>query len=531
MLNNIQTMDGSANINQFICNVPQLYNTAQAQLLLFEPRPMPMQYRRPYVYAFNGHTEDVLKDTISAAKEKPWQVDYTNNIRNIDSLSGAIGTSINAQNVNTNITNNSWTFMLIVDSTVSDSLYNQPGTSPGCTPCRDYYTGIILGEPYAQNFSGGSLLPNPNAYFVVTHYSKLTSNTIIAPTGAVVRNNTQADYDIIAPSTAQNMTNGTLYDGRPQTLTRCLTIGETDSVGPSYSCAVRPVAEGETNSNTALRVNTALNSPNTHMSTLIDAMVQGYVDNTGYASSDNEMSCSTPMDVVQSISAKFRSGNNGISTAILPCDQMISFQELDRKFPTMHTYTVRYKDTNTGLNLEENGGQRDVDVYRSLIAYALPSLMVRYGILSISFSYNSAQQDLEAPAGDPGLMNIQSVGFMYPTPEDTQAFNLRLFKKFFRSDIAFHIRNTRGDFTAYVNCSVTGSCYIQLVLMDQGYIGSGSWIEHNNMFGGLLSPLTTGVASEIGNNASQMYGLIDDNILAPSVKSYQRQYDMPSNVW
>ena len=536
MLNKIQ--DENALVPWSVPKMPET-NTqgSQAVLYVFSRKIMPTQFRRSYAYQFSNRVGDVIKETVDAAVNNNYCMDTATMIRNNPSISNAVIPECTASPVYMNVVNESWTFMLIVDSMVSDSLWNNPNAvASGGSPCRNVYTGIVTGEPFEAGIFAASPRYNPYACFMVTHHTKVAVNTVMMPEGMVSRTQAQEDYDVVPGDMTQQLTTQgqTLYDARPGTLAGCITPGADDTYAiggtgaTSYPLALPPVTSGE-NGGSFLKVKTEFNSPLHHLSSILDSVVaqrctdaSGSIDNNAIFNSED-----SKISTFQGIAASLRSGTSQFMRGCFDDGKAHTFDELLKTFPGLQVVRVRQPEVNN-LNLEENGGNQAVDIARSIIAYALPSLMIKYGIMNITFSYDSSQTEIGA--AEMGMMNYHEVGWLYYVSQEQQVANLMNFKKFFKSDIAFLICSCLGNFNLNLSCNVAGSCLINLNLMDFSGQGSNTWIEHSNMLGGVLSP-TSGFSSLAQSNTSQLYNTIMDNVIGPANHSYAGMYDMPGNPY
>lgn len=505
MINNIDInygMGGPVLQNTNMSNIA----ATNVVLYLFSRKTLPQQYRRPYLLSFGGSFDRAVSDKLAQANTVgSWR--YSDMFMRDNAIAlGSILPDTSATPINTTPFQESWTFMLIIDHTASSSPWE---STVGSTPYRDIYTGFIQDEPIKRDFMGVSANPNPHAIFVTTHYTKLACQMVMMSAGMSEHVEVQADKDLLPGETIQmiqTQPNSTVYDLRPETLSKSVTSDPYG--GDAYSIHASPVVSGEQNK-PSIAVDTSLNSPVHYLANVVSGIATAAKYMSGPFSQQQEMDVFGGTDVAMStLSSQLSHGminTIGIMDPALP----FQMQELINQYPMIKIQTIN-QPVNTPLDLYDNGGNDQKAIMTSLISNALPSLLVQYKMMDISFVYSSTQHDETEPPGIMGLMGVQSVTFLCGMSEEQQQSNIMFFKKFFRTDIANIITNLCGNFYVTVKCSVSGSTLVNLQLLDFHNTVSG-YTEQSNALGGINTPIA-GSNVVATANTTQLYNTVRSTI-------------------
>ena len=471
----------------------------KATLFLFPPRNIPDQFRRPHVYKFGGEFRMALQDNMEKAMRGPYN-NLDSLMLNVPSARGAILPSAQGQHMNLRPFSDFWTFVLIID--------NDNGLSPlglqTSIPSRMLYSGWIMDEPVThKNMSAGYVL-NPTAILSVTHHTTLTVQQNYTPTGLNQQINTTGDWDYLAGNTAQQLQSDgqNLFDLQPGTVMNAIVADPiSDS---SHSLAITPVSA----SAASIPIPTELNAPAYHLQKIVSSMADGVKMLS--SSETGLVDVFAGGDVVLStIGTMMRNGSNTVLNNLDP-SKPITMQEIMTRYSSSLNVTVCEIPREAQYDLSSPHAPTKRNVFTTVVASSLPPLLAQFGLAEVAFRFNSyavPQGGLSSINGERGVFQLLNIATLYAGGENSMSSAWDRLQRYMRMTLFPMLKENVGEFDLQVHCSLAGVSLVNLNYLDD-MIEHGL-VESNNLLGGLNTPLL-GTQLEVGNNASQLFGVTRD---------------------
>jgi len=447
----------------------------QACIIFYSPRTYGTQVLRPYTYQITGNTIDKLACGGATMKDAISRKDIAQH----PDVAGAIQPTGNGTPLDMEVTNQMWTFTLMVDL-VSPWLEGS-ALSQAKARRRVIYSGVCIDEPVSQltRWSGAPIY-NDNCHLRFTHASEVALDSGMSPTGAAARTIVRSDMDIVDSSlglqTKTNLNpNGVdLYVSTPDKLLSC-----TDN-GSGMSTEGLAALSNQSN---GIGIITNLKAPISHLRQLcigLDQQVSLYEAGSGLTVGNPITDERNVFDVDQFKSgvisewSQMSSGTN-YTTAGIQAGSIISFGSLKRMFPALNMNTYK-QELNPMSELLASGNSVDQcgmdpkTVYSSMVAAAVQALAVNFGFDMIDFAYDSTVDQFSGDAS--GAFQVRDCRLMMQ-PSDPEAAKymcanaLELFRRQLLIDLVPTIKaSNNGDFQMSVNYSRNGDTVVDLNFYD-----------------------------------------------------------------
>lgn len=497
--------------NQGVKQLPDMSGT-QATLFLFTPKEVIPQYRRSFNYRFDGNTINYIEDYFK-------QNNTIGGISYRDSKLGGmcascILPSADADPINTRALENCWTFALILDVDL-----NPASKLVGST--RIVYTGYVRDTPVTfgivSTLSSSDVRYNPDAWFIVTHWTKL-NNKVTSIGDFEGGDNFRVDRalfddDIIPCQLTQNlsMDSDNLFINTPTDLLK----NSTDPVQDAQqmdtgSVNLTPIGK-------FARINkptdAGFNSPTEHLSRIMTGLANSLNENEGNnistgskAAYRNQNTLNSWSDMIPDYSGNARNIGSGIQKEF-PVDRPFSFEQLSEMWPgnSLDVKVIKQPEHYAvgGLDVRDTDGPSAQNIATAIITAALPTTLTNRLVTGVGLSYCSWEND-----GD--MRNYKGTLRIHPRTMETLVHmnpveytnTMKLLARDIVDDIMLAVKSNFGDFRCDAYCSVTGDTVVNLILMDERYNESGVAIN-NNSLGGINSGML-GNDSQCFKNAAQL---------------------------
>jgi len=473
-------------------------NAQSAILLVIQPRTIPQQVLRPYVYNFNS---PMIQDMLKAPS-----VGEAVGVGNF--MSANVGAAILPQDngilMNTAPLSNNWTFVLMIDAM----------SASGAT-IRTITSGFFRDEPINPMTMQMGMTPalNPNAALQFMTFTSLGLDQTIGPrsTSQVhVRN--CAD---ITPAITNTFTNNEeLFLIDPGDLTKATRLQTPEE---QIECFGDLAVANQRNHAAVLP--TRLKSPRHVLREIGDALDSASsASDAGSVISDmGRHKRHMLADPHETFVTTFRNNlvtSNNTTFVPSPIDVTTSMTlaQLDREYPHLQVQCV-------GVPHNVSGNDRPQqmicpqNILSYMIANTISAVAIGNAIGEISFRYCSYNHD--TMAGAKGMWQIHGASLVCPASQDLIRECVEGFMRILTSDLWPIIEMTHGQFDIMVKHDAHGETYIDLQLLDFGRI-DGLYVTHNNI-SGLVTP-SIGTAEHLKHNAGELDKLIN---------SIRMKYDYP----
>lgn len=493
-----------AGIDANVTAVPQLVNRldSTATLLLFAPRRIMDYVNRPLTYNLGTAFNDALVQLTTQRLRSPITTGQGAYYLGSDPEAAAsILPSNTGTLVNTSTYSTDWTFVLIID-TPSFNLVDKN---------RRLYSGIALNCDCTVN---GNISPE-----TILNFTKLSSiecdNTV-----AGERIYGQGDWDIVNLQARQAIDCGDkgVYDLHPAAVASSLAA--TDPINGQLSMfSTYDNSFANTSNAASVKVNgTDINGSAQHLCALTSAIVNS-VNVANYDTEDSPI-IDGPGVVATHVQGTLGSQRKLVNPkltgagAVIDPTKPYSLSEIDRMFNGTLQVTIINQPF-------DNGVDKDVNTYAisrrntftNLLADSIIEVLVRFGLGSVAFTYQSATHAdgyWSAPlGGDTSRVEVHHISDIVGCSDTTVGLAWNKAYSYLHDRIFPIIKQAAGDdFRVDVNASLFASTFICLNFLSEG-VYDPTFTEINNVLGGLNSAVV-GNSDVYANNVAQLNNTIQN---------------------
>lgn len=510
----------------------------RAILYLFEKTELPMQYRRSWMYNFNGEfMNELASETqkIGTLGGGGWsRADRL--MYGQPHATSAVLPSANAVAINTHALSEQWSFVLMVRGETGVSPYVVSPT----TDTSEIYSGFAYEEPYmatplALNSASLPTSYNPNCMLQIMHYTKFVADCSIGQQGYNTgSNNLVKDVDIVDVGSAQRVSpvDKDLHDLRPSNLVKNTKLyrGLDQTIQRYRSDSMFPPAAQAGDS--SLYIPSRYNDPRQHLGQIVGSIADGITcsappkavldDDENYIPGEEDSF--TPADsMLNTFELSIGSDFNPGRESSLPLGSLVSLSDLDRKFPSMDVMVIRQPHS-LQYAARDAGSPNRTNTLASIITSALPGLLVDCELYSIIFDYYSYKTD---NTGELGLWMLENYATMYTADDLTVKHRINQFIWLFRHHIVPIVRENGGEFYLRCQTCLGGTTRMDFILCDYPSEATRGWFSVDNRLGGLSSPML-GEKPIAESNASQLCSVIANEAAADSMAGVP---DNPANSY
>ncbi len=480
-----------------------------ATLFIFSPSVHNQQYKRSYVYNFSNplceQVVDVIRDGISGRGE----INQMAFMEGSPDSNTAILPNANGIPINLQVFSELWSFLLVVDVQRGSTLTNSINQFTHTIPCdaRFLYVGYCDNEPINPLNLGNGNTMNPQSVLIITHHSYIHKTMQLDAQRSIPIVNTITDIDIVPTDIVRQMGMGgpmLEYYAAPAKL--------IDSISPDMSMGANLMnLDGSMtahlqNQRGNIPSVAALNSPKHHLRDIVRTLSDSYIHAADSAYSEFDTS---PI-YLSSVKSNLMSEHMPSSVAIAPIDpnSPITLGNVLSMYPNLVVNDCRVPATSQ-WDVVSQEAPNIVNIYSSLVASTLPSLLVANSISQIAFRYSSINIHNSFTTLDKDdvheLLDIAT--FVPLTPEMVKQKYLSLLR-YLKKTMFPIIKAAGGDFDLIVHTSVAGKVIASLKFYNYPSISiDGAYYESYNSLGGIMSPIVT-TNEEFIHNASNLANMI-----------------------
>lgn len=492
-----------------------------ACIIFYAPRTYGTQVLRPYTYQITGNTIDKLACGGHTMKDAISRKDIAQH----PDVAGAIAPTGNGTPVDMNITNQMWTFTLMIDIVSPWLKGSALSQAKACR--RVVYSGVCMTEPVAPltRWSGQPIYDD-NCHLRFTHASEMALDPGVSPTGNSTRAIVRSDMDIVDSEMNKQTGGKDLFVATPDKLLSC-----TDNKSGISTEGVAALA----NQPTGVGIITNLKAPISHLRQLcigLDQQVSLYEAGGGLSVGNPLTDETNVFDVDQFKSgvvsewSQMSSGAN-YTTAGIQAGSIISFGSLKQMFPALMMNTYKQEWQAPMSDLLASGGAVDQcgtdpkTVYSSMVASAVGTLAVNFGFDYIDFSYDSTRDQFSG--NNDGSFQVRDCRLaMQPSDPEAAKYMcanaLEMFRRQLTIDLVPTIRASQnGEFQMNVYYSRNGDTVVDLNFYDWSSLAGLGAFEAPNRIGN-TSTVSLATGQQFVHNGTMLDVLVH-NVYGKNVRN------------
>lgn len=423
-----------------------------------------------------------------------------------------------------------WKFIFILNNPpIVDAMDPHISSFSGLADIRVYHYGYFIGEPINPlTYTSTHVTANPDAMMVVTHKSVVEQLSTMGPYGrSANRISTRMDNQIIPTQTVPTMTSdpnmnmidpSSVWDGiswgangssiamgSPSSMTRLSAQGQAKVMASELQNPVRNLETLCRNISMTYQEQSTNNYLNNYIAD-VGSLDQSFAQNSFHETLRNNMT-RRPESVFMRIGLQ---ENETISMGMI----MTRYQpRVEQLYPEQSTLFAGGDQTAANIN----------NVFSDLLCNMVPPVMVKLGISSITFRYQSLT---EVRAPEPFAFQLQNVEPMMWMPTDelnrrVQALITELQRSLFATMLS------RGDFNINAHFHTAGNSYVYLNFNCDTQLQMAPF-ERPTIFDGLTSSLF-GSDQSLMNNTQEVAKLVGAILDTPSEQVSYQEHASPQH--
>lgn len=472
---------------------------SNAHLVLIKPREFARHYTRPTSYNFNLSTIETIVDEVSDGAS---YLDSAALARS-PAMMGSILPSADGFSVNTHEFSNYWTFMLVITEPKTDVIGNM-------TAGKTVSVGVCSEEPISP-LGVASATPeqflNPNCELIITKVLGYKTIPSMGNSGNADRVVNVVDSGIVydLPGMFDTQDGDALFNLAAENTSNAVEV-LLDTSDSYSSSTVIPNMEDTLQSKHKDYTDSVQEVPLDHMKTIL-SHIQGAVQ----TESLNRQSNTTweveddyeggPSAFEENLTADFQEGGYAFSnilrtTTPIAAEVNLTIGKIKNKF-NLKTAVMPDQDTAIRGDVIEQQEGSVQNIVQALITNSLPSIVNEFGMVTISFDYESVQGRRRVN----GATTLHNELSQEQCRSRADAIITSTERKVFQS-----VYELGGHFEVSVSCSLTGFTTCRLNFTDYNDPPVDAVYREETMLGGMISPLI-GSTSHITNNAVQLSNL------------------------
>lgn len=488
------------NLNSFQPTQPGMFTAdyrgaeSSALLYLFSPRHMVDHYKRPAVYNFSNTFMNTMYDDLynhlghNASIPKNVVLDslYSNQATKEIVLPAATG----GIDVNTSLLSDTWTFLLIVtNDTINLSSMHKPKVDN-----RVIYQGYCTEEPINPTNLGNGHTVNDGSFLIITHKTVINIVTTHGVNGPITRYDTISDVDVIPGHDLTNLSQQSMFMNRPGDIKNATSVSAED--GTITAALTENDILGNKSDNIAM--SGILNLPKQHGKKILKSIFTGCEEAasdaySGALSNFGQYADTMGEDMVSSFMTPHMVDYVNEEQVGVASSRPVSMGEISQKYsPKVIPVIVTNNDMFSPVPQNQQSTQ---NIYSSMIASSVPTILSNIGLASISMMYHSPNQAckiLDASSYMPmGQNNLEMLVKIVINQLQYEVFDL--------------IVSIAGDFDLNMSVSCSGDTHIILNMLNGTQ--HQDIYEHHNCLGGLGNPLSADY-DIVYNNSIKLGGLV-----------------------
>ena len=466
-----------------------------ATLYIFSPAQHIQQVVRPLCYSFNDAVFGCMAEDVSGDR-------MINMAIAPDAIKQSVIPDAQGLLVDTNLFNDMYTFMLVIDELVPPASMLQ-GSAP---TSRKIYVGYFVGEPYAPNTLDGNVAFNERAVMVISHGDVASVTNSFGAGGVTPSPELVGSSDIIHQSMGQ-------YYQDQVGLCDFSSLAASHSRDDQSGVLVRngnPMYLADMNER-GLGVPEGMKTPRNHIATIRKAVVSGVAESRDVAirsAHDVELGGSDPYSMA---------ANSVLARLQIPSISSTLANVIDPTVPLalghLGELVGNLKIVPISIPFEPQTDIRDPQsmnpesIMSSMVATTISANAKSSLLGNVTFRYNSwslsddgiSRGKWEWSAADPILS--ASIG-----DSNMRRMAIGKFEKLTETGLYPLLQSHYGEFDLMVDFDGTGNTHVGLRYLDNAGQEQGSFITHNKL-GGLISPVI-GNPEIMARNRNELTGLI-----------------------
>jgi len=466
-----------------------------AMLWIFSPRFYSHQAKRPLMYSFNNQFVDIAEEAVAQRTTGQHTAKLDALVRNPHVMSALQPSYMPDHFIDTSLLSNNWTFMLI---TTNDKT-NFSGITHQMADNQHLYYGYFVGEPVNPLNHFGQVTPNPNAQLIITHKTLLNKTGSFGGYGQHPRLDMTADLDILYPrlvapiSRSPDMTGALTSLMRPEELYANVATGPGGEVTIMYDANMQLHHMEE-----PAQINAALSIPRYNIRKILDSVADAQ-QSLSNASFENSNQAAIHRDSYDALLAQNLMDGGRLLDQGHPVRAVLFLGALlERYRPKVEVIKQDHMPHYDPID-QMTGSHRNV--FASMLAMIIPSMMVEVMLADITFTYDSHA------GGDPRLVDGAILaGLTEFHPQELRARTLAFLTRL-RLEIFPILVLNHGDFALTMHCTCGGVTSINLNFYSDS-IASREIFEVPTILGGFNTPMV-GTANAFDQNARELSALIN----------------------
>lgn len=467
----------------------------RATLYVYSPVLVPTQVLRPYQYNFTNNLIDALSSStsnLSAVVANPDSRQLAEDVHK------AVLPDPNGFILDTSVLNGQWSFVLIVDNVENAYGSRTQATGPVFRTITCGYCSEEPIDPLTNTI-------NPNAILTFTKTDTIIIKPMIGNWGLVNQSMLTSDASVV-DDRVQQLTSTQLYNGTPYYLTTGAIRDRitNDLIHQPGPASFSNIGKG----NGSATISNNLNIPSCvikDIASSIDTAVD-HAKSVGNSSASILLpsSMDDPVDVaLDSLETNMPGYNVTTTRGCLDTSLPMSMSQLASTYPEMEVIPSKLPLTNM-WSCSPQDRQTKRNMCSSMLSSALPSIAVSFGLLSISFRYDSYTPSSQITSLNNGIFYPMEWSTATECTDKAQADAVNLFRDHFVSNMVPVIRSIGGEFSLHCILDTFGLVLIDLLFLDEVDFNAGeAWYETSGKLAGFLNPAIVD-GNSFASNATQL---------------------------
>jgi hypothetical protein len=479
-----------------------------AILIVSSPRILTNQVKRSHIYDFQPN---VMNEIQTLVVESAWagKNSRLSSLLQPRSLTAtAIVPNGSGIMMETDQFSEFWSFYLIIDN-LEYNMDNTISIARLQNTNRMVVSGFCSEEPINTSNHGSGFTINPRSMLTPTHYMFFKLGNQGRETAPTIQ--FYHDHDIIVNTALSTITKNQLpIDDlglsllRPTDYNLSMSLPNYNDMTDSYETT--SFINNETLLNGQIRnpiIDTNLNIPRNHLANILDTSIKTVSKFASQNEGMNEL-----IDRTRNTNEKFNTSFDHINQnkAIEPINQFvfdptqpITLQNLQFQFPTIQVMPL-FIPKEAEWNVVSQVNASPDNIYASLIASAMPSIMTRCNLSEVMFRYSSWVNN---PDGSQGTYEVKHFATHISVPSNLQAIAWQNFIQAIELEIFPCLLHRLGHFDVYISCQSIGYVHIDLHVLDHTSRYEPGLYETYNFLGGINTPLV-GTTSIHSHNEAEL---------------------------